>query len=767
MGHNAAGRPYFLADMLRRRHDVTLVGPNFPRYGTDLWEPIRATDVPMRRFPGADLPEFVGRAERAISGIRPDLVIACKPRFPALSIAMLFKQSHGVPVIADLDEWELGWTSTRQELSLDELEQQLGEGDVASAYGEMWTRAAEPLIGESDAVTVASPILQEIYGGPIIPQARDELVFDPALYDRATVRAEYGYGPEDRVVLFLGSPKRFKGVLELAQALEELGEPRNKLCVIGSITDPIDRIELARVGAPRTQLVDYRPVSEVPRLTLIGDLVCLLQDPAHGITKHQLPAKLTEILAMGVPVLARETPPLEPLVKDGLISGIGDMPVAARIAELFESPDRLRAQAKRGREFFKEQLSYAATLEVLEQVLVALDGGGRPLPSSWARALRLARSVPGLAPTSSGSIDSPRPASVTQGPPAAFSAPGSGGLEVVGDSIAEGAIEALRDGVVWGWAWKPATPGWRVRVRALVDGLDIAGAVADRYRESLRERGIGDGYHAFVLRLPGGVARSGPHTLRIEAGGTRLPTAPKFVAPTAESAIPWDGVEFALEPSVVGRVDRVCDGVVCGWACILDQPDLRAEVRVIVDGVELASGCADLDGPELVDARVGNGCHGFQVALPAELDRARQHDLRVEVAGGVPIPASPAFATTAQRRPELWEGVEFHVEGSVLGRVEQASGGIVSGWAHRPGAPTWRVWVRLIVDGEEACGGAADVDRPELAVERMGDGRHGFRFRHPAALPGAGFHRLLVDAEGVTLPLATRLGDGAGPYPPL
>ena len=67
-------------------------------------------NVPMRTFPGANLPEYVELAERAIRELETDLVIACRPRFPGLLIAMLLRRAQQVPVIADLDEWELSWT---------------------------------------------------------------------------------------------------------------------------------------------------------------------------------------------------------------------------------------------------------------------------------------------------------------------------------------------------------------------------------------------------------------------------------------------------------------------------------------------------------------------------------------------------------------------------------------------------------------------------------------------------------------------------------
>lgn len=739
MGHNAVGRPYFLADMLRRRYESVLIGPLFPAFGGRLWEPIRASDVPMRTFPGANLPEYVELAEHAIRELETDLVIACKPRFPGLLIAMLLRRAQQVPVIADLDEWELSWTGANDGLTVDEVESRRAERDAERPYGPVWTRAAEGLLGGADAVTVASPVLQDIYGGAIVPQARDELVFDPARYDRDAVRAEFGYTPADRVVLFLGTPRRFKGVLELAQALEELGDPRYKLCVIGSIADPADRIELARVAAGRTQLVEYRPVSEVPRLTLIGDLVCLLQDPTHRTTEHQLPAKLTEVLAMAVPVLARETPPLEPLVRDGLISGIGDAPVATRIAELFSDPEGIRAQAQRGRQFFIEELSYAATLESLAGVFGQLEDGRREMPPDWERAYELARGVPPRAEPSRPRAD----------PAPDLAGPSSGELEIVGYEFVRGRVEEVRDGVVSGWAWNPVTPGWRVGVRAVVDGLDVAGGPADVKRPPLAEAGIGDGRHGFRIRLPARVARAGEHSLRIEAGGARLPPAESFEAVPAEVKKAWVGVRFSLEDPVTGRIERVRDGVVSGWVRRPDEPGWRADVRVIVDGADVAAGRADLERPDLAAAGLGDGRCGFRVALPEHLVTEPSHDLRVE-ADDVAIPASTSFETVTERCGELWGGVWFAVRGAVIGRVEHASGGIVSGWAFRSGAPSWRVWVRVIVGGVDACSGVAELDRPDLAA-KLGDSRHGFRFELPATGSTSDHPRVLVEAEGVAL----------------
>jgi len=338
-----------------------------------------------------------------------------------------------------------------------------------------------------------------------------------------------------------------------------------------------------------------------------------------------------------------------------------------------------------------------------------------------------------------------------------------GGVEMATNGFVQGRIEQVREGVVSGWAWNPTTPGWRVGVRALVDGQDVGGSAADLYRPSLADAGIGDGHHGFRIKLPEATVRRGEHSLRIEAGdGARLPPAASFELVSAEPSSGWDGVQFSLEDPIFGRVERVCDGVVSGWVCRSGEPGWRADVRVIVDGAEVGEGVADLDNPELAQAGLGDGSYDFRIALPPALRKDASHSLRVEANGGVRLPASASFVTVTERHRELWGGVEFHLEDAVVGRVEQASDGIVSGWAYRSGAPAWRVWVRVIVDGVEACSGVADLDRPSLAQAGIGDGRHGFRFELPAVLPETGHHRVQVQAEGTTLPVTVSFATGPG-----
>src|SRR5438309_1072946 len=76
----------------------------------------------------------------------------------------------------------------------------------------------------------------------------------------------------------------------------------------------------------------YTPFAELPALVAIADLACVLQDPDHPVVRYQMPAKITDALAMGVPCLVRPVAPLLPLIDEGILEVYDDsVPLDERI----------------------------------------------------------------------------------------------------------------------------------------------------------------------------------------------------------------------------------------------------------------------------------------------------------------------------------------------------------------------------------------------------------------------------------------------------
>lgn len=311
LGHNPAGRAWLLADVLRGAYEIEFVGPLFERYNTEVWQPIRDTEVSIRSTPGRMFPEFRADAESFAATIDADLVYACKSRLPSMLIGALVKERLGIPMVVDVDDHELAFFGGTEPITLDRALAD-DHDDLLIPFEKSWTRVATGLATEFDAVTVSNPALQREFGGQIVPHVRDERVFDPARFDRDAVRRDLGFGPDDRVVFFGGTPRRHKGIVELAEATAALADRNVRLMLIGTNELREMSDELEPLGDALTVL-PYQPLDRMPELLAASDVVCVLQDPESHISRFQIPAKLTDAMAMGVPILVSSTEPVLPL----------------------------------------------------------------------------------------------------------------------------------------------------------------------------------------------------------------------------------------------------------------------------------------------------------------------------------------------------------------------------------------------------------------------------------------------------------------------
>ena len=372
LSHNPAGRGLTLAEVLARSCDVELVGACFPAFGNGLWRPMRGTPVDIRSYPGELFPAHWRRLERLAPDISADVLYVSKPRFPSLALGALAKADTGRPLIVDVDDDEAALTGLAGPLSFATLSR---HGDAPSSRdptGALWTGVAASMVGAADQVTAANALLAEKHAALLVPHARDERVFDPALYDRIKERARLGLAPTDRVILFAGTPGRYKGIVKVAEAIRKIGDPRYKLCVIGS---PMDRRlvrDVKRAGGRHVRWMGDRPLRELPANLSTADLVCVLQDARSQVARTQTPAKVTDALAMGVPVLGSATPPLVDLARRGLIQLVDDTPLAEQLRNLLERADDARAHAEANRQVFLREFSYAAVAPRLDHVVRSL-----------------------------------------------------------------------------------------------------------------------------------------------------------------------------------------------------------------------------------------------------------------------------------------------------------------------------------------------------------------------------------------------------------
>jgi glycosyltransferase involved in cell wall biosynthesis len=353
---NAVGRAWLLARLLEPLGTVEIVGP---RFGPAVWEPLAEEPVPVRSLPGGRLPAFAARLPGLARLADGDLLYASKPRLTSAGIGYLARLAGHRPLLLDIDDWEVGfflrgglWGTIGRAMNL------------SNPKGLTWTWLMERLRGLADGITVASRFLEQRFGGVLIPHVRDTDRWAPGRVDPQPARERLGVDKE-RVVMFLGTPRAYKGVLDLAAAVDQLGRPDVVLALVG--TDPAS--ETGRAVAARhaaTRLVGHIPIAQVPAYLGAADVVVVPQRDSSD-TRGQVPAKLFDAMALGRPVVSTRVSMIPEilegcgfLVEPGDVGGLG-----AAIARLLDRPDEARALGEAARRRAVERYSFEAARRAL------------------------------------------------------------------------------------------------------------------------------------------------------------------------------------------------------------------------------------------------------------------------------------------------------------------------------------------------------------------------------------------------------------------
>ncbi|MDM8546310.1 rhamnan synthesis F family protein [Candidatus Venteria ishoeyi] len=323
LSHNAAGRVYTLAQLYQTFTEVEIIGSIFPRYGNALWEPIRNnTQIPVHSFIVNDESQFIEQALQLVLAHPYDIVHLSKPRIPNIFFGILYKLIWGSSVLVDIDDEELAFAGTDKPITIEEYIKLNGNlPPLQGLDNQVWTRLAVGLAKEFDGVTVSNPALQQRYGGEIIRHARDEKLFKPSPELKRASRQKYGIPLNAKVVLFFGTPRKHKGLLETADAIAELNRGDIIFLIVGSFPRGSLSLkeELLHKKRIKYKFLENQPFDKVPEIVAMGDICVLLQDINLSVSKFQVPAKLSDALMGGLLTLVYKTPSIEDLINNKLV----------------------------------------------------------------------------------------------------------------------------------------------------------------------------------------------------------------------------------------------------------------------------------------------------------------------------------------------------------------------------------------------------------------------------------------------------------------
>ena len=367
LAHNAAGRVYTLAKLYETFAEVEIIGSLFSKWGREIWKPIRNTTIHKHTFLVEEKSRFIEQALELVAAHPYDIVHLSKPRMPNIFFGLLYKLVWGAKVLVDIDDEELAFVDADTPLSVEDYIQTHGVlPELKQLLGKEWTRIAVGLAKEFDGITVSNPALQQRYGGEIIRHARDEKLFRPSPDLKKKSRKSFCIPLDKKVVLFLGTPREHKGLLETAEAISSLKRDDVLFVIVGDFPDPDLKKRLCTIKGVEYRFIENQPFDNIHDVVAMGDYCLLLQNNNSSVSNYQVPAKLTDALAIGLVVLVRETPALADLVKSKAVVTVSPGDLAYKLREQLQKKSKVQV-GNVARHVFEQFLSFAANSPVLEK----------------------------------------------------------------------------------------------------------------------------------------------------------------------------------------------------------------------------------------------------------------------------------------------------------------------------------------------------------------------------------------------------------------
>jgi hypothetical protein len=192
--------------------------------------------------------------------------------------------------------------------------------------------------------------------------------------------------------------------------------------------------------------------------------------------------------------------------------------------------------------------------------------------------------------------------------------------------ITAGAVTSADADEILGWAWNVRQSGDPVRVDVYADGALLATTLADQFREDVANARVGDGRHGFSLATPAFLKDGKSHVITVKASGTEKILAEGVLLVQAPG-------HNKAEDNFVGFIEVVDAQQIVGWVWDNKRPNKPLKIDIYLDDTKLATVSANQFRPDLRNANIGDGKHGFALPSPPLLADGKAHVVRVTIAG--------------------------------------------------------------------------------------------------------------------------------------
>lgn len=365
VSNNCLGRALLLADLAKPFANVRVAGVNLTR--EPIWPPSSGFDVQIDPIEVRNMFQYPSAARWLRQKLAGAKVVVSKPMQTSLGLTRQagVDKSH---LLLDVDDWEVGlFSGTSRARQLWEL---INPGRVNSFPS---TQRLDRAITSYPHRTVSNSWLQGRFGGLLLPHVRDTNVLKPDPVAREAARAELDMAGRFWVG-FVGTPRKHKGVEVLLEAVQRLDAGFGLYLAGVDETDAYAQKLLARVRVDlppeRLRVVKTFDFRRLGYFLSAADVLAI-PSQASEAAAGQIPAKLFDALAVGVPVVVTAINDMPSIVADtGQIVPPGDVvALESAIRRYRDDPAFHRSCGEAARARAVAHYSYASARQLLEQAL--------------------------------------------------------------------------------------------------------------------------------------------------------------------------------------------------------------------------------------------------------------------------------------------------------------------------------------------------------------------------------------------------------------
>jgi glycosyltransferase involved in cell wall biosynthesis len=358
-------RAYQLAIILKDNHEVEIMGPTF---GDGIYD-ILPDDVEITPINSSPILPFPLTLFKKMSQkINSDLIIASKLRISSFGIALYAKKIYDIPVLIDIDEWDLGFRLNKGRAQA----LMFALPSIIHVNSYVWLKIMEKLLNKADMVTVNNTWLQNRFGGEHIPHVRDDSVWNPELYSKKQARKSLNLDINNKIIMFLGKPLPHKGIQDLIAAFSLIEDNSVYLHIVGTSPNLNDILHQAGQNG---RIVTHKKVhfDQAPMWVTAADIMVAPQR-SQPSSYGQVPAKIMDSLALGKPLVTTNVGSIPDVVGDAALITNPNDPASLyeEINSLLIDEELSSTLAGRARKRYVDNFSNQILTNDLEEILKRL-----------------------------------------------------------------------------------------------------------------------------------------------------------------------------------------------------------------------------------------------------------------------------------------------------------------------------------------------------------------------------------------------------------